>query len=162
MEDSDAGGLKDLAFETLGLLRYGFKLEKILFGGIGFIDARTNDVGLATGFELRSDMLVDRLDLARGDDFCDDRLAAFWHFIKQRDVEVAVDGEREGARDGGRGHREKVRQTAVFLRQGAALARAETVLLVDDDVGQTLKFNSLIDKRVRADKDGYFATFNPS
>ena len=70
------------------------------------------------------------------------------------DVEVAVGGQRERARDRRRGHvqhvrREPGRRLAV---QRAALVDAEAVLLVDHRDREAVELDRVLDQRVRADQ----------
>ena len=67
------------------------------------------------------------------------------------DRQVAVDGERERARDRRRGHVQDVRRAALGERR--ALLDAEAVLLVDDRDGEVGELDLLLDQRVRADGD---------
>ena len=67
------------------------------------------------------------------------------------DREVAVDGQRERARDRRRGHVERVRDPP--LRQRLALLDAEAVLLVDHGDGEVAQVDALLDERMRADED---------
>ena len=59
-------------------------------------------------------------------------LAARRHLVDDRDIEIAVDDERECARDGRRGHNECVGALAL-PNERRALADAEAVLLIRDD-----------------------------
>ena len=58
--------------------------------------------------------------------------------VHDRDVEVAVGGERQRARDGRRGHHEHVGVVAL-LPQVLPLQDAEAVLLVDDREAEALR-----------------------
>ena len=69
--------------------------------------------------------------------------------------EVAVDGQRERARDRRRRHVEDVR--AAPLGERGALLDAEAVLLVDDGDGEVAEADLLLDQRVRADRDLHVA-----
>ena len=69
-----------------------------------------------------------------------------------RDLEVAVHGHRDGARDGGGRHDEHVRGAALRA-QGVALLDAEAVLLVDDDEPEVGELHALRQQRVGADDD---------
>ena len=69
--------------------------------------------------------------------------------------EVAVDGERERARDRRRRHVEDVR--AAPLGERRPLLDAEAVLLVDDGDGEVAEADLLLDQRVRADRDLHVA-----
>ena len=65
--------------------------------------------------------------------------------------QIAVDGERERARDRRGGHVEDVRRAPLGERR--ALLDAEAVLLVDDRDGEVAELEALLDQRVRADDD---------
>ena len=67
-------------------------------------------------------------------------------------VEVAVGGQREGARDRRGGHVQRVRREPVrgLGVQRGALAHAEAVLLVHDAHGQVAELHGLLDQGVRA------------
>ena len=67
------------------------------------------------------------------------------------DREVAVDRERERARDRRGGHMERVRHPP--LRERLALLDAEAVLLVDHGDGEVAQVDAFLDERVRADED---------
>ena len=98
------------------------------------------------------------------------------HFVEDADVEVAVESQRQGARDGGGGHDQDVglaqscrallgwadegvrpyvgvaaSVVCGFLHQLEALHHAEAVLFVDDDQPQFGEFDFLLDQGVGAD-----------
>ena len=55
-------------------------------------------------------------------------------FIEDAEVEVAVERERQGPRDGSRGHNKHVRLAGIGLfHEAEALEDAEPMLLIDDD-----------------------------
>ena len=65
-------------------------------------------------------------------------LAAPWGLlIKHADVEVAVQGEPEGAGDGRGGHHQQV-WIATLAQESLPLGHAEAVLFVDDDQSEPL------------------------
>ena len=118
----------------------------------GFFDHRIDHVGLAAEVDLLLEEAVDLLDLLLRHVFGDDRLAARRQFIDDADVQVAVDGQRQRARNGRRGHDQHVRVRA-FFHQRLALLHAEAVLLIDDRQTQLLEFDIGFEQRVRADHD---------
>ena len=95
-------------------------------------DERVDDVSLTARAHLALDALVDSGALVLADDDRLDRRASRRQFVDDRDVQIAVDGHGERARDGRGRHHEHVGVEAA-LAQGRALQDAEAVLLVDDD-----------------------------
>ena len=77
-------------------------------------------------------------------------LPAGRELVYERDVEVAVDDKREGARYGRRAHDQHMGPLALGLERGA-LRHAEAVLLVGDDEAQALELHALAYERVGAD-----------
>ncbi len=89
-----------------------------------------------------------------------DGRAAGRQFVEDGDVEVAVESERERARDGRGGEDEDVRRVAVgggFVHEALALEDAEAVLLVDGDETEAGELDLVFDQRVRADDELGFA-----
>ncbi len=84
----------------------------------------------------------------------DDRPAARGELLEDRDVEVAVGGQGERARDRRGGHVQHVRGDAVrrLAVERAALVDAEAVLLVDHRHGQAVELDGLLDQRVGPDQ----------
>ncbi len=74
-------------------------------------------------------------------------------FVEHGDVEIAVDGHAERARDGRRGHHEDVRVLALAAER-EALEHAEFVLLIDDDEAELVRGEAVVEQRVGADDDG--------
>src|SRR5690606_13309754 len=68
------------------------------------------------------------------------------------DVHAAVDGDAEGAGDGGGGHVEDVGAGA-FCGEACALGDAEAVLFVDDDESEVVEGGGFGDEGVGADDD---------
>ena len=69
---------------------------------------------------------------------------------KRRRVEVAVEGERQRARDGRRGHHEQVGDGALAA-QRQTLVHAEPVLLVHDREREVAELDALLHEGVRAE-----------
>lgn len=80
--------------------------------------------------------------------------------VENGDVEVAVEGERERARNGRGGQDEDVRRVAVrggFVHQALALEDAEAVLLVDGNEAEARELDLVFDEGVGADDELGFA-----
>ncbi len=84
-----------------------------------------------------------------------DRRAAHRQLFEGGDVEVAVHGHGDRARNRRRGHHENVRPTVVarLRTQRVALLDAELVLLVDDDETEICELHLVFKQCVRADDD---------
>src|SRR5579864_6656731 len=85
-----------------------------------FLDHGIHDIGLMSGCSLLAHKLPDFVRTLVSDAAGDNGGSSRRHFVEHADVEVAVKGERESARDGGRGHDENVGLTW----RGALLRRA--------------------------------------
>ena len=136
--------------EPLELGGRGARLERL-----GLLDERADDERLAAGAQLLADPLVGARALALGRrDVRLDRPAPRGQLAQHGDVEVAVGGQRERARDRRRGHVQHVRREAVrrLAVERAALVDAEAVLLVDDRDGEAVELDGGLDQRVRADE----------
>ncbi len=80
----------------------------------------------------------------------DDRGPAGRKLVEHRDVEVAVDRERERPRDRRRGHDQDVRRGSLRA-EGGALGDAEPVLLVHDNEREPREARLVLDERVGPD-----------
>ena len=82
----------------------------------------------------------------------DDGRAAGRQLVEDADVEIAIEREREGARNGRGGHDQHVGLRLVrLLHQLEALQNAEAVLLVDDDEAEPIELDFFFDQGVGAD-----------
>ena len=88
---------------------------------------------------------------ALGDDIAPARA-----LVQDREVEIAVERQREGPRDRRRGHGEQVRRAAL-LEQPRALEHTEALLLVDDHEAQVRESHGLLHEGVRAHHDARLA-----
>lgn len=80
--------------------------------------------------------------------------ASGWHFVEEGQIKVAIQGQREGAGDGGGGHDQHVRMR--FLRgKFGPLAHAEFVLFVDDHEGGASDSLGSEEQGMRADDDSW-------
>ena len=100
-----------------------------------FLDHRIDHVGLPPQVDLLLQETIDLLDCAPRHVFGDDRLAPRRQFIDDADVQIAVNGQRQRARNGRRGHHQDVRMRA-FFHQLLPLLHAEAMLFVDDRQAQ--------------------------
>src|SRR5260370_34835980 len=86
----------------------------------------------------------------------DDGGAAGREFVKNGNVEVAIEGERKSARDGRGGEHEDVRGVAVgggFVHEALALEDAEAVLFVNGDEAEAGEGDVVFDEGVRANHE---------
>ena len=125
-----------------------------------FLDERADDIRLPPRVDVLLDIAERAASLGRVDQVGFDRLAAGRKLVEHGDVEVAVDHQRERARDRCSAHDERVREAAL-LGERRALAHAEAVLLVGDDEREPVEFHALAQQRVRADGKLDPAAFQP-
>ena len=111
---------------------------------------RADDVGLPSLRELLFEEGVDALMVARRHSVGLDAPPSRRQLVDHRNVEVAVDHQRQRARDGRCGHDEQVRVLTLGT-QRRALVHAEAVLLVGHDQPEVLIRNVRREQRVRAD-----------
>ncbi len=97
-----------------------------------FFDDGINNVGLAALFDLAARGFPYAGEFGFIAPACVDGTAAGWKFVDHGEIEIAVERERESARDGSGGHHEDVRRRA-FFHEAFALQDAEAVLFIDDD-----------------------------
>ena len=142
----------------------GSRRTLIVLGGlVALIDARCHDIRLATGTDFFDDALPGPLQPRRllldEDRVGGDGLATAREFAQRRRFEVAVDGERDGARNRRRRHHQQVRRQSVGClgAQPVSLLDTEPVLFVDDDHAEPLELHRLLQQRVRADDDARIA-----
>src|SRR4029077_9870784 len=89
-----------------------------------------------------------------------DGRAAGRELVEDGNVEIAIESERERARDGRGGEDENVGRVAVrcgFVHQALALEDAEAVLFIDGDEAEARELDIVFDERVRADDESRFA-----
>jgi hypothetical protein len=139
------------------------RAQALVLGGGGLhverlrlLDERADDERLSPLLDLGAEEALGVLAGVRRDPARLDGLAAGRQLIDHGDVEVAVDGEGERARDGRGGHDEHVRRVGAegaLLAQGGALHDAEAVLLIDDGEAEVVEADAALDQRVRAAGD---------
>ena len=84
-------------------------------------------------------------------------------FTQRRGLEIAEYGQRDGARDGGRGHHEEMRRDTLRCLgpQPVSLFDAEPVLFVDNDHAEAVELDGILQQRMRADDDARFTRLRP-
>src|SRR6267143_473049 len=141
---------KNFARQALEFFHGGFQLE------LRFLDDRINDVTLVACGDFAAERFPNAGEMllrghARGDGRASGR-----EFIENGNVEVAVEGEREGARDGRSGQYKDVRGVAArggFIHQALALEDSEAMLLVNGDEAEAGEFDVVFDERVGTDDE---------
>src|SRR2546430_863885 len=115
---------KDLAREALVLFHGGFQLE------LRLLDDGINDVGLMAGGDFAAEKFPDAGEMLLSGHARDDGSAAGRKLIENGNVEVAIESERERARDGRGGEDEDMRSVAVgggFCHPGLGREEPETM-----------------------------------
>ena len=125
--------------------------------GVVAADARAHHERLPPGGDVLAHPLPGPADpgrlLGQGDHGAADRCAALRQLDQRGDLEVAVDGHRDGARDRGRRHDQHVRNGRPLRPQRVALLDPEPVLLVDDHQPEVGEGDALREQGVGADDD---------
>src|SRR6266700_3155176 len=154
VEEAELELRKNFAREALVLFHGGFQLE------LGFFDDGINDVALVAGGDFAAEKFPNAGEMLLGGHARDDGRAARRQLIEDGNVEVAVESERERARDGRGGEDEDVRRVAArggLVHQPLALEDAEAVLLVNGDKTEAREFDVVFDERVGADDELRFS-----
>ena len=115
------------------------RLVPLLDGGeigrLAFFDHRTDPIDLGLARQSATNRRHDVLDALERHGSRIDRMAPRRLFRQPRDVEIAISGHHQGARDRGRAHQQGVGLATLGV-QAEPLFDAESVLLVDDDESQ--------------------------
>ena len=146
VQETDAIAAQLRAPQPLGLRLGGAREPRLRQ-----LDQRADDVGLPARVEMDAQPRVRLAGALGADARGDDRLAVRRRLGDLAHREVAVDRQRERARDRRRGHVQHVRRA--ILGERRALLDAEPVLLVDDGDGEIGELDVALDQRVRADGD---------
>lgn len=117
-----------------------------------FLYAGIDDVGLATFREFFRDKGEHLLELGRGADISADAATIARHLIDDGDIQIAVEREAQGARDGGGGHDEEMRILAL-AHERFALGHTELVLLVNDHEPDHLQAEGVLHQGMGADDE---------
>ena len=141
-----------------------------IFGAI----LRRREIAVFAALDQRADPIDPRARPYRaaeaGDDLVDalgvdhagvDRLASRRLFPQRGDLHVAEKGQRQGARNRRRGHRQHVDAVALFAER-QALLHAEAMLLVDHREAEVAEGDFVLHQRMGADGDMDGAAASPS
>src|SRR5258708_5110712 len=145
---------KNFARQALVFFHGGFQLE------LRFFDDGINDVALVAGCDFAAERFPNAGEMLFGGHARDDGRAPWRELIENGNVEVAIERERERARDGRGGEDEDVRGVAMgggFVHQALALQDAKAVLLVNGDQAQADEGDVVFNQRVGADDELGFA-----
>ena len=117
-----------------------------------FFNERANHEGLPSFLYLLANKPVCGFAVFGGHQPGAYRLTAGWEFVNGGNVQVAIQGERQGARNGCGGHYERVGILAAPAAQGRTLHHPETVLLVGNRQSQVGKRNALLNQGLSTDR----------
>src|SRR5712692_10565567 len=148
---------KNFAREALVLFHGGFQLE------LGFFDDGIDDVALVAGGDFAAEKFPNAGEMRLGGHARGDGGAAGRELIENGNVEVAIESERERARDGRGGQHEDVGRVAVsggLVHEALALEDAEAMLLVNGDEAKAREFDVVFYESVSADDELGFAGTN--
>src|SRR5713101_353037 len=140
---------KNFAREAFVFVDGGFQLE------LRFLDDGIDDVGLMASGNFAAERFPNAGEMLLGSHARDDGGAAGRELVEDGNVEVAIESEREGARDGRGGEDEDV--GGGFVHQALALEDAEAVLLVNGDETEAGEGDVVFDEGVGADDELRFA-----
>ncbi|HLG08681.1 MAG TPA: hypothetical protein VI409_08450, partial [Gaiellaceae bacterium] len=129
---------------------------------LGFLDQRTDPIGARPARQRSLKPRNHFLDALLLHEHGLHRLAARRLAIKLGDIHIAIERERERARNGRCRHHQKVRGLTALGGERQTLMNAEAMLLVDHHKGEVFEGNVLLDHRMRADDDVDLATRNRS
>ena len=121
-------------------------------GGLRFLDHRADPVDLGLLRERPADRRDDLVEAFERHRPRVDRPPARRLLGQPRDVEIAIGGHHQGARDRRGAHQQGV-GVAALCRERQALLDAKAVLLVDDDEREIAEFDIGLQQRVGPDDD---------
>ena len=153
MQQTDTQIREDVFREALEFRRGGFQFL------LRFFDDGIDDVGLTPGGDFAADEFPHAQELIFFAPAGFDGRAARRHFVNHGNFQVAVERERERARDRCCGHHEYVGRNA-FVYQAFALQNTEAVLFVHDDETEFLEGYGILDQRMGADDNLRRAAFD--
>jgi hypothetical protein len=122
---------------------------------LGFIDQRIHDVALAAFLDLLAQKLRRVLQLRLRPHLRDDLHAIARLLVDRRDLQIAVNRQRQRARDRRGRHHQHIRRVAL-ADQLRPLRHAKLVLLVDDHDPRVVHQLRVMQQRMRADHDLWF------
>ena len=119
-------------------------------------DQGTDPVGLGTAVDRRLEAFGHLADASQRQDGGGDGRAPRRFFGQARHLELAVLGQLQRARDGGRGHGQQMDTAGAGIALGLkalTLVDAETMLFVDHGEGQPVETDGVLEQGVGADGD---------
>ncbi len=128
---------------------FGHRLHAIL---TGFFDARINHVSLPASRQLVPDETPDLWKPVGVANKGFDPPAAGRRLINHRNIQFAVKGQAQRARNGRGRHHQQMR-VAAFAHQFFALDDAELMLLVNDDEAEVGQIKARREQRMGADEE---------
>ena len=120
---------------------------------LALLDQRADPIGLAAARDVPAEAVDHLGQLLVADHARFDRRPARRHLVDPADVHLAILGQRQRARDRGRGHHQQMRRMLGLRRQQQPLRHAEAMLLVDHREPELLVGDLLLEDRVGADED---------
>src|SRR5260370_23473188 len=118
------------------------------------------EVSLVACFDLAADAAPDAGQMWLRGKVRFDGCSAGREFVEDRDVKIAVEREREGARNGCGGEDENVGRVPVrggFVHEALALQDSEAMLFVDRDETEPSELDIVFNEGVRANDELRFA-----
>ena len=125
---------------------------------LGFLDHGADDKSLATLCNLVGDEGICFGAAIACTPAADDLQATGGHLVNDRDIQVAIQGECQGAWNRRGRHDQHVGMVA-FLAQGIALLYAKAVLFINDNQPKSLKTHIFLDEGMCANGDHRLSTF---
>jgi hypothetical protein len=143
-------------FQPVELRLHRFRLDFLRL-----LDQRVDDVGLPPLADLLEKKRPEFIEILRRPPLGHDRLAPRRQFVENGNVEIAVNGHAQRARNRRGRHHENV-GILPLAAQRQPLQHAELVLLVDHDETQLVGSIAVVKQRVRAHHDGAGSRRGPS
>src|SRR5580704_10449178 len=154
MQQADAKLREDLLRQALIFRRGRFKLL------LRLLDDGIEDIRLPPAFDFAAQKFPNGAQLVCGFPARFDWRAARRHFVNHGKIEIAVERERKGARNGSGGHYQHVGRRNALFDESLALQYAEAVLLVHNHKSKTLELHRVFDQGVRAHHELSFTAFH--
>ena len=131
---------------------FEFRRRRLRIKLVGFFHEGIDDVRLASAVQLLTNEVHDFRQFSPLPDGGQHSAAIGGFFAQSGNLEIAVEGLREGARDRRCGHDQHIRRISA-RDQSCALQDAELVLFVNDDEPKIFKFARFVKERVRSNDD---------
>ena len=132
---------------------FGFGVDGLDAGsGVFIVHSRENHVGLPTGCQFLFEKIQNARPAIGRAHVCAQGAPTGGHLVEHGAVEIAVQGEAEGSRNGRGGHRQQVGILAL-AQELVALGDTELVLLIDHHQAHALLVKAFLKQRVGANDD---------